>query len=209
MVDLLEPPVIDPAIEEQLAQDHDLAHRREFHPHESPWQMLVPLLVLSVGATVAGLLNLPFSDNLHYLGNWLEPSLFGNEVHLEVSGATQGLLAAVAVAGGLLGIATAVAVYLRGLGNRRAIEQPAFARGWYVDETYARVAGGPGRRFFELCAWFDRTIIDGAVNGIARLVRRAAAGLRTFQSGYVRTYALGVAIGAVAVLGLLLSKASF
>ncbi|MPY95384.1 MAG: NADH-quinone oxidoreductase subunit L [Acidimicrobiia bacterium] len=207
MVDLLEAPVVDPAIDEYLAPE--VAHRREFHPHESPWQMLLPLVVLAGGALVAGMLNLPFSNGVHFLANWLEPSMLGNEVHLGLSGVTQVLLAAVAVAGGLLGIAVAVQVYLRGQGNRGAIEQPAFARAWFVDETFARVAAGPGRRFFDACAWFDRNVIDGAVNGLARVVRSTAAGLRTFQTGYVRTYALGVAVGAVALLGLLLSKASF
>ncbi len=207
LVDLRNPPVVPAGIEPNLS--HDVTHRREFHPHESPWQMVVPLLVLAAGALVAGFLNLPFNHSLHFLGNWLHPSMLGNEVELHSSGITQVLLALVAVAGGLLGIAISVQVYLRGVGNRAAIEQPAFAHGWWVDETYAKVVGGPGRRFFELCAWFDRHVVDGAVNGVARLVRMAAGGLRTFQTGYVRTYALGVAIGAVALLGLLLSKASF
>src|SRR5690606_26323039 len=86
-VDLLEPPKLDTRIEGHLSPE--VAHRREFHPHESPWQMVVPLLVLAGGALAAGMLNLPFSDAVHFLGNWLEPSLLGNEVHLGLSGVTQ------------------------------------------------------------------------------------------------------------------------
>ncbi len=56
--------------------------------------------------------------------------------------------------------------------------------------------GGPGRRLFEGLAWFDRTVIDGAVNGIGGVAHFSGNTLRRFQNGYVRTYALGMTIGA-------------
>ena len=43
------------------------------HPHESPWTMTVPLVVLAVLAAIAGFLNLPFTDSTKFLENWLEP----------------------------------------------------------------------------------------------------------------------------------------
>ena len=143
------------------------------------------------------------------LEHWLEPALFGHETHLELSGAAKIGLAAVAVAVGLVGIAVAATVYLRGRGDRAAIEQPILADAWRVDRSYAWFMGGPGRRSFDLTARFDRTVVDGAVNGVATLVRTASSGLRVAQTGFVRTYALGIALGTVALLVLFLSRAAF
>ena len=58
-------------------------------------------------------------------------------------------------------------------------------------------------------AWFDATFIDGAVNGVGRLVRTGGGQLRRIQSGLVRSYAAMVAIGAVALIVWFLSRASF
>ena len=47
----------------------------------------------------------------------------------------------------------------------------------------------------------DTKVIDGAVNGIGGLVKRAATTGRLVQTGFVRTYAIVLFLGAVAVLG--------
>jgi len=63
----------------------------------------------------------------------------------------------------------------------------------------------PIRRMAEWCARaFDLGVIDGAVNGIAELVGRAAGRLRHLQTGFVMNYALTMLIGVVALLGILL-----
>ena len=110
------------------------------------------------------------------------------------------MLAAVAVLCGLVGIAAAAMVYLRGKGSARAIERTEFAHGWYIDEAYSWFMGGPGRRFFEAVSWFDRTVIDGVVNGVAAGVSATGSGLRLAQTGRVRNSAIGIAAGTVAVL---------
>ena len=69
--------------------------------------------------------------------------------------------------------------------------------------------GGPGRKGFDLIAWFDRTIIDGAVNGTGRLVRSVGGEMRSGQSGLVRSYAAMVAIGAVALMAWFLVRTTF
>ena len=74
LVSLTEPPSVD-GVEDSLPPA--VAQRREFHPHESPWTMIVPLIVLSLGAIFAGVINLPFGRNTRLLERWLEPSLFG------------------------------------------------------------------------------------------------------------------------------------
>jgi NADH-quinone oxidoreductase subunit L len=187
---------------------HDVAHRREFHPHESGWQMWVPLAVLAVAAFVGGALNLPFSDDLKFLDNWLEPVL-AHPHDLNYTGGKLFLLGAVAVLSGLVGIAIAAAVYLRGKGDPAKIELPILAEGWRYDSSVTAFMGGPGRQLFEGAAVADRVGVDGAVNGVATAVRETSGILRRLQNGLVRTYAVGIAIGAVLLMAyfLLMAKA--
>jgi len=119
------------------------------------------------------------------------------------------MLAIVAVAGGIAGIAAAVAIYLQGRFPASKVERPIFARGWRYDESITNFMGGPGRKSFELVAWFDATFVDGAVNGVGRIVRDSGGQLRRLQSGLVRSYAAMVAMGAIALLIWFLSRANF
>ena len=183
--------------------------RREFHPHESPWQMTAPLGVLAIAAVVAGGMNLPFTKDLHFLGKWLEPSLFHNEAHHSLSGTELWVLAIIAVAGGAVGIFMAVRIYLQGKLDPAKVELPILAEGWKYDSSVSNFMGGPGRKFFDLVAWFDRTIVDGAVNGTGRIVRSVGGEMRATQSGLVRSYAAFVAVGAVALIAWFLVRTTF
>jgi NADH-quinone oxidoreductase subunit L len=76
---------------------------------------------------------------------------------------------------------------------------------YYVDELYDAVFVRPTVRLAEWCARvFDLGVIDGAVNGIAALVLRAASVLRRYQTGLVMNYALSMLVGVVFILGVLL-----
>ncbi len=74
------------------------------------------------------------------------------------------------------------------------------ANAWYYDQAVTDFAGGPGRKAFEDVAWFDATVVDGAVNGAATTVREAAGEVRKGQTGFVRGYAAILGIGAVGLL---------
>jgi NADH-quinone oxidoreductase subunit L len=176
-------------------------------PHESPWLMTLPLVVLAVLSIAGGVINLPFNDDVHFLEHFLEPVLGENEAHIAVSTDTKVMLAVVAVGAGLVGIAVAAAVYLRR--RVRAVEPQVLAHAWYYDEGVTAFMGGPGRKLFDGIAWFDRNVVDGAVNGVAMLVRTGGRGLRHVQSGFVRSYALGVSIGVVVLLGYFLTRMTF
>ncbi|MCQ3813284.1 MAG: NADH-quinone oxidoreductase subunit L [Acidimicrobiia bacterium] len=196
-----------------------LQTRREHHPHESPWLMTVPLIVLAAGSAIVGIMNLPFSSDLHFLGHWLEPSLYNNEAHLTSSGAVKWALGIVAVLGATGGIVLAAAVYLRAArrvvdGGRvgywaERIELPLFARGWFIDESITDFMGGPGKQSFKALAHFDSKVVDGTVNGVGRWVRLGGNALRRVQTGLVRSYALMVAVGAVVLFVWFLSRASW
>jgi NADH-quinone oxidoreductase subunit L len=176
-------------------------------PHESPWLMTVPLVVLAVLSIAGGVINLPFNDDVNFLEDFLEPILGVNEAQIAVSTDAKVVLAIIAVAAGLVGIAVAAAVYLRH--RVRAVEPAVLAHAWYYDEAISAFVGGPGRRSFDAIAWFDAHIIDGAVNGVAAVVRAVGGRLRSMQSGFVRSYALGVTIGVVVVLGYFLTRVTF
>ncbi len=175
--------------------------RNEYHPHESPWTMTLPLIVLSFFAAVAGGLNLPFTKDLHFLGHWLEPSLFGNEAHLtDISTATKWGLAVVAIVVGIVAISTAFYVYVSEKVNPESIELDVFAEGWHLDNTYAKVAGGPGHAMFDGAAAFDAKVVDGAVIGTTTLVSRLGGVFAYLQPGFVRSAALGIMLGSAGVL---------
>ncbi len=191
--------------EEDLPEE--VRKRREYHPHESPWLMTLPLVALAVLAAVGGLLNLPFSPSTRRLETWLEPSLFGNEAVNNVSAGGKWLLAGIAVVGAGVGLYAAIMIYIQGHSKPSKVELPIFARGWHYDEAVSAFMGGPGRRGFNIVSWFDGAAIDGAVNGVGRLVRGGGGQLRRLQSGFVRSYAAMVAIGAVALVGWFLVRA--
>ena len=177
-------------------------------PHESPWTMWVPLATLAVLAALGGAIQLPFTKDLHFLEDWLHP-VIPNEVHL-TSAATTGMkvgLAVLAVIAGAIGIATAYAIYIRK--QREPIEPEILAEGWKYDSSITAFMGGPGRKGFDAVATFDRVVIDGAVNGVAGLVKRTGQSLRGGQTGYVRSYALGIAGGAVILLAYFLAQVTF
>ena len=178
-------------------------------PHESPPSMLAPLVALGLLATLAGVINLPFVKDTHFLEHWLEPSLFHNQVHLNFAGGTKWVLAGVAIIAGLAGIWLAISVYLRHSMAPQVIERDFFARAWRYDETVTAVAGGPGRRAFGALAVFDKQVIDGAVNRVGTLVQQISRQLQRLQTGLVRSYALGIALGAVALLVYFVSRVSF
>jgi NADH-quinone oxidoreductase subunit L len=176
-------------------------HRQEYHPHESPWTMTTPLIVLSFFAIVAGFINLPFSEDLHFLGHWLEPSMFGNKAKLDVATPTKWVLAFIAIGVAAVAILAAFRVYLSGKAVKpEAIERRPLANAWYVDKAFADFMGGPGRILFDAMSWFDRTVVDGAVRGVAVVMQVAGDSLRVLQTGFVRSYALIIGMGSVLML---------
>ena len=187
----------------------EVAVRAEHHPHESPRSMTFPLVVLAALSMVGGLVQLPFSSTTKRLEHWLEPTLFHNEAHLSIGAGTLWILAVVAVLGGLVGIGVAMAAYAARRVDHRLFEQPVLANAWRLDRAVSRFMGGPGRAGFEAVARFDEVVVDGAVDGVATLVRKEAGLLRRFHNGLVRTYAVGIGVGAVGLVAWFLSRSSF
>ncbi len=168
-------------------------------PHESPGLMTFPLVVLAGLAAVAGLLNLP---GVFTLEHFLEP-VFEDRLHkLSITAGMQITLATVAGGGRRRR-------HPRGPGPlpaphpaRRALRARVPAAGVALRRGAGGVLrrAGPGLRLVHLRI-LDGRVIDGAVNGVATLVRGGGSRLRLTQTGYLRNYALGMAAGAVLLLG--------
>jgi NADH-quinone oxidoreductase subunit L len=161
--------------------------------------------VLALLSTVGGMINLPAftwipEEWRHKLGDWLHPVVEFGEAEIADTTAydNKGLLAFVAIAVSLAGIIAAYAIYVRRV--RRPVEPEILEAGWKYDQLVTAFMGGPGRKSFDALAWFDRTIIDGAVMGAGRTVARAAGQLRRGQTGNIRNYAEILGVGVVLLL---------
>jgi NADH-quinone oxidoreductase subunit L len=190
--------------DERWREAHD--GHEPVEPHESPGLMTMPLVVLAGLAVIGGALNLPFVDTTHYLEHWLHPVIEGNERVLAVGTAAKVGLAVLATLASLAGIALAIRVYLQK--RIEPVEPEILAEAWRYDSTIAAFMGGPGEQAFEGVAAFDRNVVDGAVNGVAAVVRDGGRGLCVLQTGFVRSYALGVAVGVVGLLVYFLTRAA-
>jgi NADH-quinone oxidoreductase subunit L len=167
-------------------------------PHESPPLMWIPLVALAGLALIGGLLSTPFSTSTRFLEQWIEPVLA--HPHEAPGASTLITLAVIAVITALLGIAAGYGVYLLRKADPRRIEPNFFRSAWHYDEGLSAFVAGPGRRFFDGLAEFDRQIIDGAVNGLGRLSMRDGRYLSRLQTGQLRRYVLGLSVGAATVL---------
>jgi NADH-quinone oxidoreductase subunit L len=177
-------------------------------PHESPPTMTLPILALAGLAAVGGLLSLPFGG-IEFLSDWLHPT-FERVPEIDVTSfVAAAILSVISVLVALVGLAMALSLYRDGiptpegdpLPERLGVAGRLFQHAYYFDETIANLVRGPVTRGAEwLNQGFDLGIIDGAVNGVATLVRDAGGRLRRVQTGLVRNYALGVVVGAVALL---------
>jgi NADH-quinone oxidoreductase subunit L len=167
-------------------------YRGDAHPHESPAIMTLPLVVLAALSLGGGFLPVP---------RWLAP-MFPPAAHHNES------LVVISVAAGLAGIFLAWLFYVA----RPGLADAAARRlGWvyrtvlnkyYVDEIYGAVVVEPVVAGSRSVLWrgIDVEVIDASVNGIGARARGLGSILRRLQSGYIRSYAAWVLLGAVSVL---------
>ena len=117
------------------------------------------------------------------------------------------LLAAISVGAGLAGIAIGGFVYTR----PRAVWtrfQEGFGTLWEtwgdayrVDDLYGATIVRPGRLAAEAAAFkIDLPIVDGIVNGVARVFKETGSRGRVVQTGYVRNYGAGFIGGLLLVV---------
>jgi NADH-quinone oxidoreductase subunit L len=190
----------------------------DVHPHEAPRVMTIPLIILAVLSLVGGIVGIPESLGGHSaLQHWLEPVFTPADNKLlifpagEVS-ATEYILMIVS-----LGVAIGGAIVARNIFVKRREVAIQLASRWnrfyrlllnkyYVDEIYDVAVVNPVVKGSEQVLWrgFDMGLIDGAVNGTAKLIGIVSRFIRRMQTGVAQGYALSFVIGIIFVLGWLI-----
>ena len=162
-------------------------------PHESPWTMTLPLIILSVITLGAGWM--PF-------GHFISATGTAYDIHLDSSIAITSSVIAV------LSIALATYIYA---GKKQPIaekmqaalpnlHQWAYKR-FYMDEVYQFVTHRIIFRYISRpIAWFDRHIIDGFFDFLADLTQRVSRCIKGLQNGSVQTYAFVFLLGTLVLL---------
>jgi NADH-quinone oxidoreductase subunit L len=206
---------------------HGHGHAAHDHtPHEAPWSMAIPLILLAVGSVVAGYVGVPHAlGGNNRIESFLEPSFeahaaAGHETaapgaveapQAEAAHADEGTertLMALSVGIALAGIGLAWYFWLA---NRKVVEGLAgslapvhrlLLNKYYVDELYDAAIVQPIKKISTGALWkgVDAGLIDGTVNGVGLVVSGASTGLRRLQTGSIRTYAFALFAGAISIL---------
>jgi NADH-quinone oxidoreductase subunit L len=202
---------------------HAPAHHADNHGHgdhnHEPMSMMIPLIVLAIGAVLAGYLNFPGGGLGRFLGQ--SPSfILGHQVAVAsglpgVSAENFGLKESPVEWGGLvlggaisiLGIALAYLMHLR---DRGMADRFARALGgivnivenkFYVDEIYQACIIEPLRFLGKVLFGIDRFIVDGIVNAFGWIPQLAGFSLKlTVQRGYLQGYATAMLFGLMVIL---------
>jgi NADH-quinone oxidoreductase subunit L len=184
-------------------------HAQADHPaHESPLVMLVPLIVLALGATFAGMAFRSLFIGAGHAGFWRNSLFLGQENDiLERMETAPWLVSVSPTVAMLLGLGIAYYMYMvdRTAPQRLAAEFPALYRfllnKWYFDELYdfifVRPAFAIGRFFWK---GGDGAIIDGfGPDGVSARVLDVTRNTVRLQTGYVYHYAFAMLLGAAAL----------
>ena len=191
------------------------------HVHESPWVITLPLVVLAGLATVGGLIGIPHVIDIAHVGNklnaFLAPvfhhsqELYKIEAHGSAS--TEIILMVFSVAVALAGIGLATVMYMKDpslpgkfTAKFSTLHRAVFNK-WYVDEIYDTLFVNTTKKLGIFC-WrgFDVKVVDGIVNGVAKLVGALSSVLRYTQSGLFQNYALTMVLGTVVMLAIFILK---
>jgi NADH-quinone oxidoreductase subunit L len=195
--------------------DHDDGHGHAHTPHESPWVVTVPLLLLAIPSVVIGYLTI--GPMLH--GDFLKDAVFVDAArHPAMADLTEHFHGAAAMAMHSLqtlplwlavgGVVTAYVFYMlvpaipaffaRALAPLVTLMENKYYMDWINEHIFAAGARLLGRGLWKVG---DVTLIDGAaVNGSARLIGWIGSLVRLFQTGYIYHYALVMLVGVFALM---------
>ncbi|NNF04384.1 MAG: NADH-quinone oxidoreductase subunit L, partial [Rhodothermales bacterium] len=195
-------------------------HADTIKPHESPWQMTVPLWVLAGLSIVGGYIGLP-GVIAHGDWNWIHHFL-GAEYGGPVAEAAVEGHVSLGVEWGLIALGSLIAIVgvalawrwfsSAGIAFDERIEARfgSLYRFWqgkyYFDEAYDKVIVRPIIDGSERgLSPFDKYVVDGLVNGVAFFWRGVSFVMRYVQTGLVQSYAAAIVLGVVLIIWLMLS----
>ena len=180
------------------------------HAHESPWVMLIPLIVLAVGAIFAGMYWVGdfFGDNVE---RFFGASVYNNHATNSVIHDAHYVpiwvkLSSTIVMLGGFALAWVFYIYRPAAPVALAKQQHAiyafFLNKWYFDELYERIFTNPAKALGRFLWKFgDGRMIDGTINGIAMgMIPLFTRFLGRVQSGYLFHYAFAMLLGLLALI---------
>ncbi|MBI3224465.1 MAG: NADH-quinone oxidoreductase subunit L [Mycolicibacterium cosmeticum] len=170
----------------------------ESKPHESPGIMTAPMIVLAIGSVGAGAL-LAIGGTLTH---WLEPVVGSHEAHGSVP---VWVMTVVTLSVVSIGVGVAYRMYaLRPIPEtapRGSALTTAARADLYGDRFNENTFMRPGRQLTEGLVEIDDDAVDGATRGLAALIGGASQRMRSWQTGFARSYALSMLGGAALVIG--------
>jgi len=170
------------------------------HPHESPWLMWLPMAILAIGSVSSGYL-LSRGDALE---NWLHP-LFAHSEEYKKHLLEPIVVSALALTMVAIGVAIAFIKYSRQEVASVAPENVSIftklARQDLLQDRFNEaVFMRPGQGLTTALVATDQQLVDGTVRGIGQLAMGSGSALRSVQTGFVRSYAALILVGAVALI---------
>jgi NADH-quinone oxidoreductase subunit L len=204
----------EPDVQGHQHDDHHDA-RGHHEPHESPWVVTAPLLLLALPSVVIGFLTIQpmlygefFKDSI-FVDAAKHPGMehLAREFHGPVAMALHGFTTPVFWLA-LAGVVLAWYMYMKNTALPAAIQQRAmplyklldnkYYMDWFNENVIARGARIVGRGLWK---GGDQAVIEGVfVNGSARLVGKFAGVIRWVQSGYIYHYAFAMLVGIVVLM---------
>jgi NADH-quinone oxidoreductase subunit L len=186
-------------------------HKVEHHVHESPKVMTVPLMILAFFSITIGWIGMPgvLIPHANLFADFLAP-VFPHAEHGGGSHALEIGLMIFSVLVALAGIRLAYSLYVKApMIPERYAEKfkglyTLLLNKYKVDEAYNFLfVDGLVHKFAKfLHSVADVKIVDGAVNGVARLIGRTSEKGRKLQTGFVQEYAFSMGLGLVVLMGL-------
>ena len=187
--------------------------RGEHHPHESPWVMLTPLVLLAVLAVAGGWIGIPQAlGGGDQFARFLEPVVSAGALTQPTSGTVsqERLFTVISVAMALIGLFFADLMYRRKPGMANELAERAggayrlLVNKYWIDQLYHAIVIVPlmfVTRYL-LSGLIDRGLVDGGGLAAAGSVRGVGALVQRVQSGNIRSYAGWLAVGAAALLAI-------
>ncbi|MBL7748877.1 MAG: NADH-quinone oxidoreductase subunit L [Chitinophagaceae bacterium] len=176
-------------------------HEQEHHLHESPAAMTIPLIILAVLSIAGGFVGIPevFMHGGDKLGEFLAPVIKPHGTHT-VSHSTEYMLMGLST--GLVLVMIVVAWYK--FRNYQRSEAAGLGKvlenKWYVDELYDKIIVTPLHKFGGfLKSVIEKSVVDGLVNGVGRMVQYGSRQMRLLQSGQVGNYVLLMVVSMVLI----------
>jgi NADH-quinone oxidoreductase subunit L len=171
------------------------------HPHESPILMWLPMVILAIGSVSTGYL-FTRGDSLE---NWLSPVFGEHGGHSKEHLIPPLVVSALALLSVSIGVSIAIIKYQRNEIDRVAPANVSIftrlaRRDFGQDAINETLFMRPGQVLTDVLVKSDDKVIDGAVRGIGRMAIGSGAVLRKSQSGFARSYAAFILIGAILMI---------